>query len=349
MSGTMRAIVYHAPGDIRLETIPVPPCGPDEIRCRVDACAVCGTDLKSKTHGNPRIKAPKVMGHEFTGLVETVGAKVQGFTVGDRVVMATSVSCGQCYYCKKGWRNLCADLAPMGFTYAGGMAEFVTIPARALDNGHVVKVPAHVKAEHAALAEPVSCCVNSADNCGLRKGDTVVVVGAGPMGIMNACVAREFGAAKVILAEINETRLAMCVPFGFDRLVNPAKEDLAAIVKAETGGIGADVVIVAAPAAQPQEQAPTLARKRGTICLFASLPAGKSNLSIDSRTVHYGEQRLVGTSDSTPAHVAKAVELIAGGRLPVGRLATHILDLGEIDQAFALMQSGEALRVILKP
>ncbi len=349
MTTEMKAVVYHGPGDIRVEHVAAPGCGDDEIRAKVDACAVCGTDLKSQIHGNPRIKAPKVMGHEFTGVLDAVGKDVSGFAVGDRVVMATSVSCGECYYCKQGWTNLCVDLAPMGFTYEGGMAEYVTIPARALANGHAVKVPDGVAPEHAALAEPLSCAVNSCENCSIQEGDTVLVIGAGPMGIMNACVALRFGAAKIILAEINEARLKQAEPFAFDLLVNPEKEDLVQIVKDQTGGFGADVAIVAAPTAQPQEQAPALVRKRGTVCLFASLPAGKSDITLDSRIVHYGEIRVVGTSDSNPRQVAKAVELIAGGMLPADRLASHVLPLDGIFKAYELMQSGEALRVILKP
>jgi L-iditol 2-dehydrogenase len=183
----------------------------------------------------------------------------------------------------------------------------------------------------------------------MATGDTVVVIGAGPMGIINACMAREFGAGTLIVAETNETRRRLAATFGFDRIVDPDAEDLTAVVKEQTGGLGADVVIVAAPAARPQEQAVELARKRGTICLFASLPAGKSLLSIDSRTVHYGEQRIVGTSDSTPAHVRTAVELIAAGSLPFDKLASHTLPLDEIMSAYELMKSGESLRVVLKP
>jgi len=196
----MNAVVYHAPEDVRYDSVPAASCGDDELRIQVDACAVCGTDLKAYLHGNPRIDAPIVMGHEFTGLVETVGANAAGFAVGDRIVMATSVACGECSYCDRGWSNLCVDLAPMGFRYPGGMAETTTIPARALRNGHVVKVPQTVQAEHAALSEPLSCAVNAAENCNIQAGDTVVVVGAGPMGMMNACVAKQFGAATVILA-----------------------------------------------------------------------------------------------------------------------------------------------------
>jgi len=349
MTTEMRAVVYHGKGDIRNDMIPAPECGDDEVRAKVDACAVCGTDLKTHGHGNPRIVPPKVMGHEFTGILDIVGKNVSGLSVGDRVVMATSVSCGECYYCKRGWTNLCVDLAPMGFTFEGGMAEFVTIPARAIANGHVIKVPDGVKAEHAALAEPLSCAVNSCENCNIEEGDTVVVVGAGPMGIMNACVAQQFGAAKIILAEINEARLKQAEPFGFDLLVNPAEQDLEKIVKDETDGLGADICIVAAPAAPPQETAPALVRKRGTVCLFASLPADRCDITLNSRTVHYGEIRVVGTSDSTPKQVAKAVEFIAGGTLLADKLASHILPLEGIHDAYELMKSGEALRVVLKP
>lgn len=345
----MNALIYRGPGDIRLEQVPAPACEEAEIRVKVDACAVCGTDLKSYLHGNPKITPPRIIGHEFTGIIQTRGGAVRGFAVGERIVMATSVSCGACAYCQRGWTNLCVDMAAMGFKFEGGMAEFVVVPERALRNGHVVKVPPGVRPEHAALAEPLSCCVNAAENCGIQPGDTVVVVGAGPMGIMNACIAREFGAAKVILAEINEARLRQAEAFGFDRLVNPAAEDLARVVKDMTGGLGADVCIVAAPAAKPQEQALGLVRKRGVVCLFASLPAGGSLLSIDSRALHYNELRVVGTSDSTPTQVQRAVALIAGGSVPMEKLATHVLPLADFERAFALMQSGESLRVVLKP
>jgi len=345
---TIRAVVYHAPGEIRVEQVPMPECAADELLVKVDACAVCGTDLKSMLSGNPRIKPPRTMGHEFTGLIETVGAEVVGFAAGERVVMATSVSCGECYHCRHGHGNLCDMLAPMGFSYEGGMAEYVVIPGLAIRNGHVVKVPAGVKPEHAALAEPLSCAVNACENCGIRQGDTVVVVGGGPMGILNACAARESGAGRIIMAEINPARLAQCGPFA-DLLVNPGEQDLGRIVRDQTGGLGADVVIVAAPAGPPQEQALALVRKRGTVCLFASLPAGKSDITIDSRPLHYGEIRLVGSSDSTPAHVRRAVAMIAGGGLRMDLLVTHILPLEGIIEAFKLMKSGEALRVALIP
>jgi L-iditol 2-dehydrogenase len=346
----MKAIVYHAPQDIRVDELPDPTCGDQELLVDVDACAVCGTDLKTFHHGNPRITPPLTMGHEFTGRVAQVGARaVGGFAAGDRVVMATSISCGKCFYCSRGWTNLCVSLAPMGFTYPGGMAERVVIPAQALANGHVVKTPQDMPAEHAALAEPVSCAVNSIGQCEMEEGATVLVLGAGPLGLMNACVARALGAGKIILSEISPPRLAQAKGFGIDVLINPMEEDLAARVMAETDGLGADVAIVAAPAAQPQEQAVHLVRKRATVVLFASLPKDNCILQMDSRAIHYGELRVVGTSDSTAKHVEQAIALLASGRVPAEKLATHLLPLDEIHQAFELMKSGEALRVVVRP
>ncbi|MDR1385742.1 MAG: alcohol dehydrogenase catalytic domain-containing protein [Planctomycetaceae bacterium] len=344
----MKAIVYYAPGDIRVEDVPKPKCGDGELLVKTDACAVCGTDLKSRIHGNPRIQAPLVMGHEFTGIIEQISPSApETFYVGDRIVMATSVSCGQCYYCRRGWRNLCANIAPMGFSYPGGMAEYVTIPAAALKGGHVIKVPPHVEAKYAALAEPVSCAVNCVNQCNVQSGDSVLVMGAGPMGLLNAVVARATGASKIILSELNSLRREQAKTFDIDIVVDPETEDLANIVRQSTDGVGADVVIVAAPAILPQEQSLSLVRKQGTVCLFASLPVGKNMLNIDSRILHYGEIHLIGSSDSTPEHVSKAVDLIASEKLPVKKIASHVLPLEQIEDAFELMISGEALRVVL--
>jgi len=345
----MTAVVYYGPGDIRIEQIPIPDYGENELFVKVDACAVCGTDLKSHRSGNPRIKAPLVMGHEFTGLIEKCGTRIEGFNIGDRVVMATSVSCGECLYCQKGWKNLCVNIAPMGFSYAGGMAEYTVIPERAITNGHVIKVPTNVTAEHATLAEPLSCAINAAANAHIQRGNKVVVLGAGPMGLMNVAVAKALGASKIILSEISEERRAQAGSFDIDILVNPEKEDLIEIVKNATDGYGADIAIVAAPAAYPQEMAVELVRKKGTVCLFASLPAGKEMLSINSRAVHYGEIMIVGSSDSTPENVEKAVEMISTGLLDADKLVTHILKFSDIFKAFELMIKGESLRVVLTP
>ncbi len=343
----MQAVVYHGPMDVRVEDVPLPACVDGALLVKVDACAVCGSDMKAYLSGNPRMRPPIVMGHEFAGVV--IESMAPGYDPGGRVVMATSVSCGECAYCARGLRNLCVNLRCMGFGYHGGMAEYVLIPAEAVKNGHVVKVPPALNPQSACLAEPVSCAVNSCEYSGVKPGDTVLVMGAGPMGILNALVARQYGAACVILSEINAERLAQASAFGFERLVNPAGEDLAEVVANLTNGLGADVVIVAAPAAAPQEQALALVRKQGTVCLFASLPHERRMITIDSRLLHYGELRVLGTSDSTPEHVHKAVRILGDPQFPADKIVTHELPLTGFHEAIGLMQSGVALRVVLKP
>jgi L-iditol 2-dehydrogenase len=229
------------------------------------------------------------------------------------------------------------------------MADYLIVPELAVRNGHVVKVPAGLASEHAALAEPVSCAVNCAELCGIGEGDTVVVVGAGPMGLMNLFVAREFGAHKLILAQREGKRLEQARVFDCDRLVNTSKEDLRAAVLAETGGLGADCAIVAAPSASAQAEAPTLVRKRGTVCLFASLSVGSNLLSVDSRTIHYGELRVVGVSDSTTRQVERALTILGKPAFPRQKLVSHQLALQDIRRAFELMLSRDCQRVILIP
>jgi L-iditol 2-dehydrogenase len=346
--------VFFGQGDVRLQQVPEPSCGAGQLRVRVEACAVCGSDLKAFQSGNPRMQPPITMGHEFAGRIDAVGRDVAGFDAGERVVMATSVSCGECFYCRRGWSNLCASLKPMGFFFPGGMAEQVIIPELAVRNGHVVKVPdppegGGLAAEHAALAEPVSCAVNCAELCGIGKGDTVVVVGAGPLGLMNLLVARDFGARRLILAQRAGKRLELARSFDCDRLVDTTAEDLRQVVLAETGGLGADCVIVAAASAEAQAQAVGLVRKRGTVCLFASLPVGSNLLSVDSRTIHYGEIRVVGASDSTARQVQKALAILSQPGFPKEKLVSHQLGLRDFPRAFQMMLDRDGLRIVLRP
>lgn len=350
----MKAVVYYGKNDVRVEQVPEPSCGPGELRVRIEACAVCGSDLKTFQSGNPRMKPPITMGHEFSGSIDAVGPGVRGFAAGERVVMATSVSCGRCFYCRQGWTNLCAELKPMGFFFPGGMAEYLIIPELAVRGGHVVKIPvgpdgAQLAPEHAALAEPVSCAVNCAELCGIKEGDTVVVVGAGPLGLMNLFVARELGARRLILAQRAGRRLEQARDFDCGRLVNSSEQDLRKVVLEETGGLGADCVIVAAPSAEAQAQGVGLVRKRGTLCLFASLPVGSHLLPLDSRAVHYGEIRVVGASDSTARQVQKALEILGKPAFPKQKLVSHRLGLEEIQRAFEMMRARDSLRVVLQP
>lgn len=345
----MKAVVFHAPLQIHLEEVEKPKCPPGGLLVQIEACGVCGTDLKSYRHGNFRIQAPQIIGHEFCGRIIESRADFREATVGDRMVMATSISCGHCYFCHQGWTNLCDSVAPMGFSYAGGMAEFVAIPERAIKNGHVIKVPEGILSEQAALSEPLSCAVNAAETTGIKEKDTVVIVGAGPMGLINFEVARARGAEKITIIEISSQRRRIARRFGPDLILDPTQDDLISRIKQFSQDRGADVVIVAAPSKEAHEQAFSLVRKKGVLCLFASLPAGKSTIAVDSRVIHYRELTIVATSDSTPQQVRQALRLLKSGQVRADLLVTHTLPLKDFKQAFELMENKESLRVVLKP
>lgn len=345
----MKAVVYYGPGDIRVEERPEPAPEPDNLVVKVRCCAVCGTDLKLATVGNPRCRPPRIIGHEMAGTIVHVGDRVEGFSPGDRVTLATTLACGECGLCAIGLGNMCPNAKPISYEYDGAFAEYVAIPPMALAGGNVIKVPGGVSDESAALAEPLSCAINAQQIAGLREQDSVVIVGGGPLGALHALLARAKGAGEVIVTQRSEPRLSMLRKLPGITVVNPAEEDVQEAVLSRTGGLGADVVIVCAPTREAQEQSVSLARKGGAVSLFASLPKGASEITIDSRAVHYGELRIVGASDSRPEHVAEAVRLMAEGILDPSPVVTHRIPLDAIHSGIQLMERRESLKVMVYP
>jgi L-iditol 2-dehydrogenase len=345
----MQAVVYHSPGDIRVEERPEPTPAADNLLVRVRACAICGTDLKLATIGNPRCHPPRIIGHEMVGEIVHAGAEVSGFAAGERVTLATTVACGNCPYCARGLGNMCPNARPISYDFDGAFAPLLAIPPMALAGGNVIRVPAGVPDDAAALSEPLSCAINAQEVAGVRPGDRVLIVGGGPLGALHAEVAKALGATDVMIVQRSEPRLSLLRRLTDVRVIDGAAEDVAAVVHERTGGLGADVVIVCAPSRAAQEQAIGLARKGGAISLFASLPKGASDITLDSRIVHYGELRVVGASDSRPEHVARAVRLMAEGKVAWERTITHRLPLAEIHDGLKLMQEKQSLKVLMYP
>ena len=304
----MKAVRYYGKEDLRVEDITQPRPEKGGLLVKVQACAICGTDLKAYFSGNPRIKPPQTIGHEFVGEIVELGNGTKGFALGERVTMATSISCGKCGACRAGYTNRCEDLKPVSYDYPGAFAEYIAVPAAGIDGGNVIKVPTSL-GEMAALAEPVSCAINAQILAGVKLGDTVVVVGCGPLGAIHTQVAKANGATRIIVTERSAKRLKLAEKLGVHEIIDASKKDPVEEVLKLTGGIGADVVMVTAPVAAAQVQALGMARKGGMINLFASLPKGASELSIDSRLIHYRELVISGASDSAPYHVELAVKL----------------------------------------
>jgi L-iditol 2-dehydrogenase len=345
----VHAVVYYGPGDVRLEERPEPTPAADNLIVRVRGCCICGTDLKLATIGNPRFHPSRIIGHEMVGEIIHVGTAVRGFSMGERITLATTLACGNCPYCARGLGNMCPNARPISSDFDGAFAPYIAVPPMALAGGNVIKVPDAVPDDAAALSEPLSCAVNAQELIGVKAGDRVLIIGGGPLGALHAEVAKTLGAADVMIVQRSEPRLSLLRKLRDVRVIDGAGENVASVVRERTEGLGADAVIVCAPSREAQEQSIALARKGGAVSLFASLPKGASDITLDSRIIHYGELRVVGASDSRPEHVARAVRMMAEGKIDWERLITHRLPLAEIKAGLALMQEKQSLKVLMYP
>ena len=325
---------------------PAPEPAPGEVLVRVQAVAICGSDVKTYHHGNPRIRPPQTMGHEFCGVIERCGEAVDNYRAGQRVTMATTMGCGECMECHAGRRNICSDLQAMGFHHEGAMAPWVLIPERGVRGGNLIEV-GELAPEIAALSEPTSCVVNSLSRLEGRGGKSMLVIGLGPLGLLHGMMARELGFTSVVGAARPGPRFEAARHFGFDAVVDA--KDLPAAVKAHTGGRGFDAVMVTAPSADMQSLAPEYTAPGGAVSLFASLPKGGESITLNSRTVHYKEQNVYGVSDSTPAHVARAVAWLSGHAREAEKLITHRYPLSEFPTALRDVIERRALKAVLFP
>lgn len=344
----MRAAIYNGKESIEVKDVDTPKVGAGEVLVKVESCAICGTDIRIYFHGHHKIKPPHIMGHEVAGSVVETGEGVTESKKGDRIHMVTVVGCGECGLCRQGRPNLCQDLKAMGYYYQGGFAEYILIPKEGVKQGILLPIPEKLSFDEATLAEPLSCCINGQDYLNISSEDTVLIVGAGPIGCMHAGLARLSGAVRVMLADISDERLSLSKKFGADTAINSSKEDLVKRVKDETGGRGADVVITACPSAQIQEQAFQMTAARGRISLFGGLPGG-STITVESNIIHYKEISVYGVFASTPEQYRRALALLACGKIKGGDLITHKFPLEKIQEALEMAKSGKGLKVIVNP
>ncbi len=343
----MKAAVLQAPKDLRLSDIALPEAGPGELVLRVRAAAVCGTDLRILTGRKTKgVRFPSVIGHEFSGEVVQAGDGVTAFRVGDRVCMDPVIPCRACAYCRAGLENVCLHRQAMGYEFDGAFAEYIRIPAIALQAGNVFKVPDGMSYEAAALAEPLACCINGQRNAGVRLGDSVVVLGAGPIGLMHAALARAAGARQVIVSEPNALRRQAAAERGVDHVCDPSSESLEAFVKARTEGLGADVVILAIGVPQLANEALTLVRKGGRVNLFAGFSAGDTS-AIDVNLIHYNEILVSGASALRRTDYELALAMLGSGQIDAGALITHRFSVADSLAAFDEAGSGRALKVAI--
>lgn len=341
----MKAAVFQGPENIVVRDVPLSPCGKRDLIVKVHACGVCGSDVRNYLAGLRYGIKSQIMGHEFTGSVTEVGSEVSLFEVGDRIAGTPDVSCGECYYCKRGLVNLCNDHRMVGTNWPGGFAEYVHIPERVLAHGIIHRVPEGMSLRDAALSEPASSVIASQKNIGIGVGDTLAIFGDGPIGCIHCEVAKAAGVRKVIMVGLN--RLETAEKFEPDILVDASKEDPVGIIRAATGGIGADAAICATPAMVTQGQAVESVKKRGTVVLFGGLPKTEPMTTLNSNTIHYSEITVVGAFSYPPYMHQKALEFIQTKIIHAERYFDFIVPLERIVEAFEAARVGKALKALI--
>ncbi len=347
---TMQAAVYRGKNDVRLETVPVPEIGRGEVLVRVHTCGICGTDLKKIATGSH--SAPRIFGHETAGQIVATGAGVENFKIGDRVMVFHHIPCGECYYCRHKVFAQCPVYKKVGATAGfepsgGGFAEYV----RAMDwivRKGVVKIPDGVSYEQASFIEPVNTCMKAMEALRLQSGETVLVIGQGPIGIMLAVLAGRAG-ATVVTSDLYPQRLKMSEAFGLRHNLNASSADPTDRVRELTDGRGADAVILATAGNSLVRSAIDAARPGGRVMLFAQTQ--RSEVPIDPSAVCVDEKTLLGSYSASVDLQDENVRLVFSGEIDLARLITHRFPLSEAVEALHLAShpGPESMKVVVQP
>jgi L-iditol 2-dehydrogenase len=329
----MKAAMLYGIKDLRIEDIEIPSVKAGEVLVRVKAATTCGTDLKIFQRGYVEkvIKLPTVFGHEWAGNVVEVGEGLDWPKKGMRVRAGNSAPCLHCAMCGKGKYNLCENMIWLW----GAYAEYIKVPAHMV-RVNMQEIPPHISYEEAAITEPLACVLHGVEEARVKLGDSVAIIGAGPIGLLHMLTVKRIGAEKVIMVDVVEERLEFAEKLGADETVNAEKENIEEKVRNLTGGYGADVVIEAIGKPQTWEQALKLVRKGGTVLEFGGCPPG-TEIKVNAEQLHYGETTVLGTFHATPLHFRKALNLIASKTIDVAPLITRKMPLERIKEAFEIL------------
>ncbi len=350
ISATMRAAVYRGINDVRLETVPVPQIGPGELLVRVHTCGVCGTDLKKIATGSH--SAPRIFGHETSGVVATVGAGVRKFAPGDRVVVFHHIPCRQCYYCRHKTFAQCATYKKVGCTAGfdpsgGGFAEYVRVMDWVVEQG-TVKIPDNVSFEQACFVEPVNTCMKGIEALRLEPGETVLTIGQGPIGIILSVLARRAG-VTVITSDLYPERLKITQSLGFEQRIDASRRDTVEAVRQQTDGRGADAIILAVGSNALIRPAMDAARAGGRVLLFAQTQRGE--VVIDPAAICVDEKTLVGSYSASVDLQEDSVRFVMNRELDLERLISHRFSLEESPRALDLAAHPQpsSMKIVIQP
>jgi L-iditol 2-dehydrogenase len=344
----MKSARLYGKGDIRIDEIDIPLINEDEILIKVKAAFICGTDVRFFNNGKPGIDTenPRVLGHEFSGIIDKVGSSVSGYIPGMRVAVAPNYGCGVCDSCTSGNTQFCEQAEALGVSVDGGFAEYVRIPSLAVLQGNITPIKDNTDFEEAALAEPFSCVYNAYERIGIKPGDRVLIIGSGPIGIMHAKLAVLAGASSVFINDLSNERLELAkklIP-----AVIPVRDNLKRELEEKTDGKMMDVVITAASVGVIQEMAFSLAGLNARIMFFGGLPKGKSIVSLDTNEIHYKQLTITGTTMQNLRQYRDCLRLIEKGTLSMKDLVTSTSSLDEIPEVIAMVAAGKGLKSVIR-
>ena len=336
---TMRAAVYRGVNDVRVETVPVPKIGPGELLVRVHTCGICGTDLKKIASGSH--SAPRIFGHETSGVVAAAGEGVSQFKAGDRVVVFHHIPCGECYYCRHKTFAQCETYKKVGCTAGfepsgGGFAEYVRVMDWIVDHGTVL-IPGGVSFEQACFVEPVNTCMKGIETLQLIPGESVLVIGQGPIGIILSTLAKRSG-ARVITSDLYPERLTISKSFGLENAIDASRADTVKTVREQTEGRGADAAILAVGGNGLIRTAMDAVRPGGRVLLFAQTVRGEA--TIDPAAICVDEKRLLGSYSASVELQEDSVRFVMSREMNLEGLISH---------RFSLSDSVEALKLAARP
>ncbi len=350
MENIMKALVVRAPMDFSVEEVPVPDTPSKGLLLKVLACGLCGSDLRTLRVGHRRVTFPWTIGHEICGEVAEKGSDYEGpLSIGDVLAVGPLAYCGVCEFCQDGKYELCENQKEIGQHWPGGFAQYMALPPEVLHLGNIQKVPEVTDPVLAAIAEPVSSCVNAQEKADIKLGETVVIIGTGPIGCIHISLARARGAGKIYVVDISDDRLKLAEAFEPNALINGSKSNPVEEVMKLTGGSGAHVVIAAAPAPQAAVQAVEMARKGGRVIQFGGMPKGNSKPGVDMNIVHYRGLHIIGTTTFAPRHNRTALQLLSRGVIPKEKLVSHTFPLEDFVKGANLALEGKVLKGVFIP
>lgn len=349
MKEKMRAILLKTLDDYDLSLVEKPKCPGKGLLIKVSHCGLCGSDLRILRFGHKNVKMPAVIGHEISGVVVETDKQYGGFlNVGDKIAVGPNVYCGGCEFCISGEFEYCINRKELAQHWQGGFAEFMAIPEAAILLGNIRLMPEGLNMAHATIAEPASSCINAQEKLNIGIKDTVLIIGAGPIGCIHITLAKAKGAKKVIIADINQNRLNLCKAFRPDVTLNVEDKDLVEEVTKLNCGMGVDVVITANPVALTQVQAVECTKRGGRIAFFGGLKQGNSKPGIDTNIIHYNSLTVIGTFGYAPKHFLLSLELISTGRIPADKLVTHVMKIDDFKKGVEHALSGKVLKVVFE-